>query len=102
MVYRKRTRFSKRLQEAMQRSRERARMDRAAPEYPPELPELRRELFIRDHDFGLVEHKIEFYKTDRRDCYRIVADGVEWKQRMGWSKALEAVRKSFIRVGSFA
>lgn len=100
MTYRKRTRFSKKLQAAMQRGRELARMERPAPEYPPELPDLRRELIVRDHDFGLVEHRIEFYKTNRRDCYRIVADGVEWKQRMGWSRALAAVRKSFLRVGS--
>lgn len=101
MAYRKRTRFSKKLQAVMQRGRERARMERPAPEYPPELPDLRRELLIRDHDHGLVEHKIEFYKTNRRDCYRIVADGVEWKRRIGWSKALEAVRKSFVRIGTF-
>lgn len=84
----------------MQLGRDRARMERPAPEYPPALPELRRELIIRDHDFGLVEHKIEMFRTGRRDCYRIVADGVEWKNRMGWSKTLEAVRKSFIRIGS--
>lgn len=59
MAYRKRTRISKKLQEAMQRGRERARMERPAPEYPPELPELRREIIIRDHDHGPVEHKIE-------------------------------------------
>lgn len=101
MAYRKRTRFSKKLQEAMQRGRERARMERPVPEYPPELPDLRREVIIRDHDHGLVEHKIEMFKTGRRDCYRIVADGVEWKSRMGWSRALEAVRKSFVRIGNF-
>lgn len=33
MAYRKRTRFSKKLQAAMQRGRERARMERPAPDY---------------------------------------------------------------------
>ena len=83
----------------MQRSRERARMERPAPEYPPELPELRREIIIRDYDFGLVEHKLEMFRTSRRDCYRVVADGVEWKKRMGWSRVMAAARKSFVRVG---
>ena len=101
-MYRKRTRFSKKLQAAMQAGRERARMARPAPEYHmDEIPELRREIIIIDHDFGPVEHKLELFKTNRRDCYRIVADGVEWKRRMGWSKTLEAVRKSFVRTGSF-
>ena len=102
MSYRKRIRFSKKLQAAMQAGRERARLSRPAPEYPPDLPDLRRELIIRDHDHGTIEHKIEMFKTSRRDCYRIVADGVEWKRRMGWSKALEAVRKSLVRVGQYS
>ena len=55
MAYRKRTKYSKKLQEAMQRGRERARMERPAPEYPLDLPELRREIIIRDYDHGLVE-----------------------------------------------
>jgi len=66
----------------------------------PVMPELRRQIVIIDHDFGTVEHRIDLFRTGRIDCYRVVADGVEWKRRAGWSTVLEAIRKSFIRVGS--
>ena len=32
--------------------------------------------------------------------YRVIADGVEWKQRVGWSKILAGLRKSLPRVGA--
>lgn len=85
---------------AMRRGRERARMDGPAPEYPAALPELRREIIIIDHDFGEQIHRLMLYRTDRVDCYRCVADGVEWKERIGWSKILAGLRKSMPRVGS--
>jgi len=48
MAYRKRTRFSKKIQAAMQAGRERARMASPAPEYMlDEIPNLRREIIIR-------------------------------------------------------
>jgi hypothetical protein len=49
---------------------------------------------------GEVTHTIELYRTNRVDCYRVVADGGEWKRRLGWAKVLEAIRKNFIRVAS--
>ena len=98
MAYRKRTRFSKKLQAAMQAGRERARMERSAPDYPPDLPELRREIIVRDYDFGLVEHRIALYRTNRADCYRAEADGKPWQSRIGWSRVLEGLRKSLLRV----
>lgn len=98
-MYRRRKKISRKLQDAMQRGRERARMARPAPEYTPELPELRREIIVRVHDFETIEHRLELYKTNRRDCYRVVADGVEWKKRAGWSRILAGIRKSLPRVG---
>lgn len=100
-MYRKRRKFSKKLKEAMQRGRERARMERPAPEYPPELPELRRCIIVIDFDHGRVEHRIDLFKTNRVDCYRAMVDGKEWKRRIGWAKVLEGVRKSFVRIGRF-
>ena len=32
--------------------------------------------------------------------YRVVADGVEWKRRVGWSNILAGLRKSMPRVGA--
>lgn len=99
MAYRTRTIGSKKL-EAMRRGKDAARMARLIEERPPELPQLRRRIVITDFDFGEVTHTIELYRTGRIDCYRAVADGQPWKDRIGWAKVLEAIRKSFIRVGS--
>lgn len=99
MPYRKRTRMSAKMA-AARSAKARKRLEGPAPEYPPDLPDLRRTIIIRDHDFGEVEHRIDLYRTNRIDCYRVVADGVEWKRRAGWSTVLEAVRKSFLRVSS--
>ena len=55
-------------------------------------------LIIIDYDFGKVEHRIDLYRTPRIDCYRAVADGVEWKRRVGWSKVLAGLRVKFPRV----
>ena len=85
---------------AARAAKERMRLEASPPDYPPLLPALRRSLVIIDHDFGTVEHRLDLYRTNRIDCYRVVADGVEWKQRAGWSTVLEAVRKSFLRVSS--
>ena len=98
-MYRKRTRQSAKMA-AARAAKERSRLERPAPDYPMPLPELRRTLIVIDHDFGEVEHRLDLYRTNRRDCYKVIADGVEWKSRMGWSKILESVRKSFLRVGS--
>jgi hypothetical protein len=66
--------------------RECKRIEGSEPRYPRELPTLRRTLIIIDYDFGAVEHRIDLYRTRRIDCYRVVADGVEWKRSIGWSK----------------
>lgn len=99
MAYRRRTKCSAKLAAARAAS-DRARMEQPAPDYVPQMPELRRRIVITDFDFGEVTHTIDLYRTGRIDCYRVVADGVEWKKRAGWSTVLEAVRKSFIRVGA--
>jgi len=61
---------------------------------------LRRTLIIIDYDFGRVEHRIDLYRTPRIDCYRAVADGVEWKRRIVWSKVLAGLRVKFPRVSA--
>jgi hypothetical protein len=99
MPYRKRTRQSAKMA-AARAAMERQRLQGPAPDYPLQMPDLRRTVIIIDHDFGTVEHRLDLYRTNRIDCYRVVADGVEWKKRAGWSTVLEAVRKSFLRVGA--
>jgi hypothetical protein len=84
----------------MRAAKERKRIESGAPDYPIELPELRRRIIVVDYDYGKVVHRIDLYKTNRIDCYRAVADGKPWKDKIGWSKVTETVRKSFLRVHS--
>lgn len=86
--------------EAMKRGRERARMATAEREPPRELPDLRRELIVIDHDFGTVTHHFKFYRTRRIDCFRVEVDDKPWMPKIGWSKILAGLRKSLPRVMS--
>src|SRR6266516_2458587 len=97
MPYRHRESMSRKLR-AMRDARERRRLEGGESRYSRELPALRRTLIIIDYDFGRVEHRIDLYRTPRIDCYRAVADGVEWKRRVGWSKVLAGLRVKFPRV----
>jgi hypothetical protein len=51
-----------------------------------------------DYDFDRVEHRIDLYRTRRVGCFRAVADGVEWKRRIGWSEVFAGLRVKFPRV----
>lgn len=99
MAYRKTKRSIETIAK-MRAGKDRARMLRPAPEYPLPLPDLRRQIIIRDFDFGETIHTLDLYRTNRVDCYRVVADGVEWKSRIGWSQILAGLRKSMPRVSA--
>lgn len=99
MSYRK-TRRSKEMLARMRAGKAAARMARPAPDYPPALPELRRRLIVEDFDFSRRVHVMEFFRTRRVDCYRVVVDGREWHRSIGWSRALAGLRKSLPRVGA--
>lgn len=99
MSYRK-TRRSKETIARMRAGKDAARVERPSPDYPPALPDLRRRLIVIDYDFGEKIHTLDLYRTNRIDCYRVVADGVEWKRRIGWSAILAGLRKSLPRVGT--
>ena len=99
MAYRV-TRRSAETLAAMQRGKALARMERPSPEYPPILPELRRRIVIEDFDFGHRVHVLELHRTSRIDCYRVVADGREWKRLMGWLKILAGLRKALPRLSA--
>lgn len=64
-----------------------------------ELPTLRRTVIIIDRDFGLRVTRLDLWRTNRVDTYRVTVDGAEWR-RMGWSALLAAIRRSMPRVGS--
>ena len=97
MPYRHTDSMSRKLRAARD-ARERRRLEASEPSHPRRMPLLRRTLIIIDYDFGRVEHRIDLYRTQRIDCYRAVADGVEWKRRIGWSKVLAGLRVKFPRV----
>jgi hypothetical protein len=99
MPYRK-TRKTKEQLTRMQAARDRTRMGGPAPDYLSQLPEMRRRIVIEDWDFGHRVHVLECHRTNRRDCYRVTVDGKPWKDRIGWSKILEGLRKSLPRVGA--
>jgi hypothetical protein len=99
MAYRK-TRRSKETLARIRTGKDAVRMAQPAPDYLPELPELRRRIVITDYDFGERVHTLDLYRTSRVDCYRVHVDGKPWKARIGWSKILEGLRKSLPRVGS--
>lgn len=98
-MYRKRTKYSEKMKVA-RAAKERKRLEGDAPDYPVMLPDVRRRIIIIDYDFGEVIHEIVLKRSNRADCYQAVIDGKIWKERIGWSKILEALRKSFIRVGA--
>lgn len=83
----------------MRAAKERIRMESDPHDYPPDLPELRRRIIVEDYDSGeTVRHEFLLYKSDRIDCYRVVVNGVEWKQRAGWSIILAGLRKALPRM----
>ncbi len=97
-MYRRRRKISEKLQAAMQAGRERSRVE-GEPRSPAlQPPNLRRRITIEDFDFGHVTHTVELYRTNRIDCYRAVADGKPWRERIGWSNVLTALRKSLVRI----
>ena len=85
---------------AMRRGADAARMAAPAPDYPVTLPALRRRITIETFDFGHDVHVVELFKSDRIDCFRVEVDGKPWKERIGWSRLLEGLRKSMPRVGA--
>ena len=67
----------------------------------PDLPLLRREVIVIDHDSGQpVTHTLRLFRCGRVDQYRAEADGKPWKDRIGWSKILAGLRKAYQRLPS--
>lgn len=84
----------------MREAKERRRLELPAPLYPQALPELRRQIVVRDFDFGEVVYTFDLLRSNRVDSYRIRVDGKVLPGRYGWARALELIRKGFLRVGA--
>ena len=101
MTYRTRTQQSAKLA-AMRHAKEAKRLAGPAPDYPPDLPRLRRVVIVIDYDCGEpVIETMRLYRTTRIDSYRADVNGRVWKPRVGWSGVCEGLRKSFMRLRSF-
>ena len=85
----------------MREAKEREILSGPSPQYPLDVPDLRRKIIIEDYDSGtVVRHEIELHRTSRIDCYRVVIDGKEWKNFVGWSAILSGIRKALPRMRS--
>lgn len=93
MTYRRTRKYSAARLEAMLRGRERARMERPAPEYPAELPDLRMRITVERFDIGVEQHVFTLRRTLRVDVYEVFVDGRPWA-RCGLSGVLEGLRKA--------
>lgn len=103
---RKRTKGSKKFNEAMAKARlakEAKRLAGPAPDYRPELPMIRRRVVVEDYDLAgqVVQHVFILSRCDRRDCYAVSIDGVPQAGRMGWARVLVLIRKAFVRLGGY-
>lgn len=78
----------------MRRAKERIRLELSAPDYPMELPDLRKKIIVTNYDFDEETHLFELYKSGRIDQYRVLVDGELWKDRIGFSGILAGIRKS--------
>ena len=81
------------------RARQRGHAAGPAPAYPVDLPNLRRTVIVIDRDCGLRVTRLDLWRTSRVDSYMVHVDGTPWR-RMGWSRLLEALRVSHVRVAS--
>ena len=101
-----------------QQRREQARMDAHAPDYPLPFKKLRRMLIAVDFDFTPFAVIIYCGQSNRCDSYRLTKGSIQDPDlikilerigeltnpvttipgRNGWSRAVELIRKSFLRV----
>ena len=98
MTYRRTAKYSAARLEAMRLGRERARFARPAPDYPPELPELRMRITIERFDAGPESrHVFELRRCRRIDQYAVLIDGRPWRV-CGLSEVLAGLRKATPRM----
>lgn len=98
-MYRRTRKYDAQRLEAMRLGKDRARMERPAPDYPATLPDLRMRITVERLDFGHETHVFELRCTNRVDVYAVLIDGKPWK-RAGLSAVLEGLRKACPRVMS--
>lgn len=83
--------------QAMRAGKDAARLARAAPDYPADLPELRMRITVERFDFAGERHVLELHRTRRVDVYAVTIDGKPWR-RAGLTAVLDGIRKACPRV----
>lgn len=74
----------------------RKRMALPTPEYPPliDYDKMVKRIIIEDFRDG-SKHVFELYISKRRkDMFRVVLDGKEWKSAIGYSHIMSGIRKA--------
>lgn len=94
MAYRRTRKYTTERLAAMKAGRDRARMERPAPDYPEPLPDLRMRITVERFDAGEpTRHVFELRRSRRIDQYRVEVDGKPWTV-CGLSRVLEGLRKA--------
>ena len=93
-MYRRTKRYTAERLAAMKAGKDRARMERQAPDYPQPLPELRMRITVERFDSGEPQrHEFTLLRSRRVDVYRVLVDGQPWAT-CGLSRVLEGLRKA--------
>ena len=82
----------------MRQAKEQKRLDCDKPDYPIELPKIRKIITVETFDFGYSKQVMELQKTNRCDCYDVFINGELWKKNIGLSRIFEGLRKANPRV----
>ena len=98
-MYRRTRKYNDERKRQTQATRERNRVESAAPAYPAELPDLRMRITVERLDFGREVHVVELRRTRRVDVYAVTIDGKPWR-RAGLAAVLDGIRKACPRVAS--
>ena len=84
----------KSISQKMHAAKARKRMESEPPDYQP-LPDYAKPvetIKITNHLNGQSHELVLFPSRRRRDCYRVVVDGKEWKRSIGYDRMLRGLR----------
>ncbi|WP_416305947.1 hypothetical protein [Neptunicella sp. SCSIO 80796] len=98
-MYRHTNRVSKNIYKSNSNQKQQAQQENDETNPVQKTPNLRRLVIITDYNSGEpVTHKLELFKTDHIDCYKVFVDWRLWKERIGWSNILKGIRKALPRL----
>lgn len=79
----------------MREAKDRKRLENSEPRPFWQPPKLRRIVVVIDFDFGKRVNIMRLYRSRNINQYRAEANGKPWKDRVGFTKVLDGIRKSF-------